>query len=266
MGIMITLKKPTPERAPSRGHGEPQLPARARRPWPAASCRGRRPRTPGAGRAKREGPSCRPAPGETEPSPAGCSRRGAGRPAAAVASTGRARRPSAPPGAGGVAVEPRPQRGPRPVRPGHRFWPTGPSLWHNCGAAGVGYPHEQADAREGRPDRPVETACGLQHHQRRGQRLALRDQRGDPGLGVGRPPACAGRAPSDVALGCGSIHPPHPLTLGPRRLLTGPTLPDTGSLAPDNCSGSSRNGRDDPGSLTVSPDLRSSGLSRPGSG
>ena len=71
---------------------------------------------------------------------------------------------------------------------------------------------------------------------------------------------------SDIELGFGHINTNKELGLRHTRLLAGPTLQDTGSMAPDNCSGSGSSGRDDPGSPTVSTDLRGIGLSRPGSG
>ena len=45
-----------------------------------------------------------------------------------------------------------------------------------------------------------------------------------------------------------------------------PALQETGSQGPPNCSGGWTAGRDDPGSATVSPDLRLNGLSRPENG
>src|SRR5882672_250254 len=43
-----------------------------------------------------------------------------------------------------------------------------------------------------------------------------------------------------------------------------PDLADTGSRAPNNCTGSGRPGRDDPRDAPVSADQGSTGLSRPG--
>jgi hypothetical protein len=45
-----------------------------------------------------------------------------------------------------------------------------------------------------------------------------------------------------------------------------PALADTGSMAPDNCTGLRSPGRDDPRSAPVSVDQGSIGLSRPGTG
>ena len=70
-------------------------------------------------------------------------------------------------------------------------------------------------------------------------------------------------AQGDIELGFGDINTNKDLLLRHTRLLNDPTLQDTGSMAPDNCTGSGSTGRVDPGSPTVSYDQRGIGLTRP---
>ena len=92
------------------------------------------------------------------------------------------------------------------------------------------------------------------------------DARGAAGRVLGSAPLLSGWAYSASELGVGDSKTTKALALGHQRLLDGPTWQETGSMAPDNGAGSGRSGRDDPGSPTVSTDLRGIGLSRPGSG
>ena len=91
----------------------------------------------------------------------------------------------------------------------------------------------------------------------------VHERRDAPGI-VGDSPALPGGAQGSIPLGFRHIHTPKARHVNQRHSCL-PDLAETGSMAPNNGTGSGSPGRDDPRYAPVSADQGSIGLSRPGS-
>src|SRR5438128_11427876 len=138
----------------------------------------------------------------------------------------------------------------------HRL-PTGPDVAGSDHDHGEGRGHQRGHQRSlGAPSR-------LEDDQGGGPGAQAHDERVNARGSLGRPPSLRGRSDGDVAGRCGDINTPKERGRYQGNLLDArPTLQDTGSMGPGNCSGCSRGRRADPRSPTVSHDQRGNGLAR----
>ena len=123
--------------------------------------------------------------------------------------------------------------------------------------------HGQARRGQGARHRALQAARGFQHNQGGVEGLHPVHERRHPAGIVGDGPPLSRGAQGNVQLGFGHIKTDKTWHVTPTNSCL-PDLAHTGSMAPDNCTGSGSPGRDDPRYAPVSVDQGSIGLSRPG--
>jgi hypothetical protein len=168
---------------------------------------------------------------------------------------GRAARASGRRAADGASGGSRRHRGPGPAPPTPPFWPTGPWPGHHRGP-GAGAPRGRPTAKALVTTlRPVASRT-----LRVGEEPPVRRR---PAGIVGDGPPLPRGAQRHGQPGFGHLNPDTTWHVTPTHSCL-PDLAHTGSMAPDNCTGSGSPGRDDPRDAPVSLDQGSIGLSRPG--
>ena len=123
--------------------------------------------------------------------------------------------------------------------------------------------HGEARGGHGARHGALQAPRRFQHNQGGVEGLELVHQRCHPAGIVGNGPPCSRGAHGNVPLGFGHIDTDTAGHVTPRNSCR-PALAETGSMAPNNCTGSGSPGRDDPCYAPASVDPGSSGLSRPG--